>query len=91
MKTITRTIYVASDGREFSDQTKCAQYEADGCVEFQPIPKYADHLPLDDRNFHFYVQGDGSGYYATAYKMSRVSLRSSNHPSWATHLVYFGK
>lgn len=27
IKTITKTVYVASDGREFEDETKCLTYE----------------------------------------------------------------
>lgn len=92
MKTTTRTIYTAEDGREFHDEAKCQQYEADGCVELFPLPGYGEHGPITDARLMYWVMnGDGSGYYATATKMSRIDVHPTTHPAWATHLVYFGK
>ena len=91
MKTITRTIYVADDGAEFLDQQKCRKYEDDGCVDMKPIPEYCDKYPLTEQNVRMLCGGDGSCYYATNTQMSRITPRSTQHPKWATQLVYFGK
>lgn len=91
MKTKTKTFYIATDGREFTDKAKCEQYEADGCVEFEPLPGYGDHFPLTERDLRWMLSGDGDCCYATATKMSLVPARCAPHPDWATHLIYFGK
>jgi hypothetical protein len=85
-----KTIYVATDGERFDEQSACEQYEADGCVHFRPIPDYCDHF-LIAGNIEAYLGGDGSLYYATDTRMSRISPTRKPHPAWATHLVYFGK
>jgi hypothetical protein len=87
----THAVYIAADGRRFDDQKACEQYEADGCVEFSRIPKYCDHVPITDQTLSWMITGDGSCYYATATRMSRISAHPAPHPKWATHLVYFGK
>ena len=86
-----RTIYIAEDGKEFSDPVACKKYEDDGCVSLSKIPKYCDHFLLNPENLNFVLNGDGSGYYATETKMSRICPSTLGHPKWATHLVYFGK
>lgn len=85
------TVYEAQDGKRFSSEKKCLDYEADGCVEFRLIPKYGDHVPLTESELRWMLHGDGSCYYATSERMSRVFAHSAPHPDWATHLVYFGK
>lgn len=86
------TVYQAKDGRRFDDKADCEQYEADGCVEFFPLPDYGDHSPItDERNVYWAMNGDGSGYYATATRMSRERVGRAPHPAWATHIIYFGK
>lgn len=89
MKTIT--VYEATDGKRFATPSACEKYEADGCVEFEPLPDYGDHLPLTVDNLRWMISGDGSAYYATADKRSRISIHATRHPAWATHLIYFGK
>ncbi len=89
MKTVTK--YIAEDGREFSLKGACQRYEADGCVEFKPIPDYGDHVPLTEKALRWMLGGDGDCYYATATKTSRCRAKSCDHPDWATHLMYFGK
>lgn len=91
MKTVTETIHIASDGKRFHDRAKCEQYEADGCVEFEPIPDYGEHVPITEENIRWMCGGDGSCYYATATKRTKIRAGGSTHPEWATHLVYFGK
>lgn len=90
MKTITRTIYVASDGEEFHDEAECLQYEADGCVHMKAIPNYGEHRPYDEKTFRWMMSGDGDCHYATATKMEREPA-GRTRPAWATHLIYFGK
>lgn len=87
----TLTIYVAEDGEEFYNQDECERYEAAGCVHFEPLPKYGDHVPLTKDALRWMLSGDGDCYYATATHRSRKRARGSAHPKWATHLVYFGK
>ncbi len=91
MKTITRTVFVAEDGAEFGSESACQTYEADGCVHMAKLPTYGDHAPLEDSALRWMLSGDGNCYYATASKMSRILAGSSNHPAWASHLIYFGK
>lgn len=91
MKELHLTVYEASDGKRFNTVDECKQYEADGCVELTPLPDYGDHMPLTNENLRWMSQGDGSCYYATATRMSRRRPSRSDHPAWATHLVYFGK
>lgn len=86
------TLYEASDGKRFHDKEKCEQYERNGCVEFMPLPDYGDHSPITDQSaLHWALMGDGSGYYATETQMTRIRVRSGDHPAWATHIIYFGK
>lgn len=89
MKEVTR--YVAEDGREFVSAAECQQYEADGCVEFRPIPDYGEHVPITDEDLAWMIGGDGSCYYATADRVSAQYASTPPHPKWATHLMYFGK
>lgn len=91
MKIITETVYVATDGKRFRTQAKCEQYEADGCVELSILPAYGTHIPLTESDLGWMLNGDGDCYYATATQMSHVSARHAPHPTWATHLIYFGK
>jgi len=91
MKIETRTIYIAEDGTEFSEQSKCEKYEKDGCVHLTKLPKFGDHFELTPELVDQLMHGDGSLYYATADRMSRVTPHRAPHPEWATHLVYFGK
>lgn len=91
MKKKTVTYYEATDGQEFDTEAKCLQYEADGCVKLEAIPKYADHLPINDPGARWMLSGDGSCYYATATKRSRIPAGRGTPPTWATHLIYFGK
>lgn len=91
MKKITRTVYVATDGKEFDTAAKCKRYEADGCVELKPLPDYGGHMSLTEQKLRCYLGGDGDCYYATATKLSRVRAHGAPHPEWATHLIYFGK
>lgn len=87
----TVTFYVAADGTEFTDPKKCKQYEADGCVELFPLPKFGEHVPLTDEALRWLCGGDGDCYYATAAKYSHKRPCTPPHPIWATHLIYFGK
>lgn len=91
MTIITRKVYVADDGEEFTSAKQCSEYEANGNVTLVPLPNYGDHGPITGRVFWRALNGDGSGYYATETKMSRERVRRDNHPAWATHVVYFGK
>jgi len=85
------TAYIAGDGKTFWTEKECRKYEADGCVEFEPLPKYGDHVPISDKALMWMIGGDGSCYYATETRLSRVHAHRAPHPEWATHLVYFGK
>lgn len=88
----TKTIFIATDGRRFDDSEECQKYEADGCVFFEPLPKYGTHVPITKEALSWMCDGDGDCYYATATKLSRESAsRGETHPEWATHLMYFGK
>lgn len=91
MKTIRLTRYEASDGELFSNKSDCLKYEADGCVDLKELPDYGDHFQLTEKVLQRMMDGDGSCYYATATKMSRIRPHRAPHPAWATHLVYFGK
>lgn len=87
----TKTIYIAQDGECFDKQSECEQYEADGCVHFESLPNYGQHLPLTPERLAWMRAGDGDCYYATATKMTHREARHGPHPDWATHLIYFGK
>lgn len=89
MKKVTR--YCSHSFFDANSLPLLATYEADGCVHFEPIPDYGDHVILNNENLNWMLWGDGSCYYATATKRSRITTHSGNHPAWATHLVYFGK
>lgn len=91
MKKITRTFYRATDGEEFDSKEQCLKYESDGCVELESLPKYGDHVPITEKALNWMLNGDGDCLYATATKRSRISAHRAPHPSWATHLIYFGK
>lgn len=85
------TLYEAKDGKRFETECECLKYEKDDCVEFRAIPKYGDHVPITDSALVWMLNGDGSCYYATSERLSKVSAHRAPHPAWATHLVYFGK
>lgn len=84
-------VYIAEDGKEFNTLEGCRKYEADGCITFEPLPSYGDHVPLTDNALMWMLDGDGSCYYATANRRSRTRAHRAPHPAWATHLIYFGK
>lgn len=84
-------VYIAKDGEQFGTATECRRYEKDGCEYFEPLPKYGDLYPLDQQTLAWMLKGDGSGYYATAIRRSRRMIGLGPHPTWATHLIYFGK
>lgn len=94
MKIITRTVYVAEDGKEFSDEGRCAQYEKDGCALLRPIAHWMDTpIPISDaKAWEWMLNGDGDLCYATEHKVSDQEVsRYGEHPKWATHVIYFGK
>ena len=45
-KTIEQTVYVANDGREFTNRTDCVRYDAQNCL-FKDV-KAGDHILLSD-------------------------------------------
>ncbi len=85
------TIFVAEDGKQFSNAADCIEYEANGCVNLRPIPSYCDHVPLTEEALRWMLNGDGDCYYATNGARSDKLAHHSPHPEWATHLAYFGK
>lgn len=89
MKTIL--LYVAEDGREFPTENECLEYEAAGCVSFSALPGYGEHVPISQSSLQWMLSGDGSCYYATATHRSDKHAHAAAHPTWATHLIYFGK
>lgn len=91
MKIETRTVYIAEDGEEFNRKSDCVRYERNGCVDLIPLDDFGEHQPLEAATLHWMLNGDGSCYYATATKQSRITAGCGPHPVWATHLVYFGK
>jgi hypothetical protein len=84
-------LFEAHDGKQFTSEDQCAEYEANGCVEFYTLPGYGEHVTLTEQQLNWMIGGDGSCYYATASKMTRIRPHKAPHPSWATHLIYFGK
>lgn len=91
MKIETVTYYVATDGERFTDEEECRKYEADGCVEFEPIPDFGDHVPISEKGSDWLLDGDGSCYFATKTHYAPRLVAGDDKPEWATHYMYFGK
>lgn len=75
--------------------------EAFETPELTPFPEYGLVMTLEDfledvRN-HSFVDGDGSGSYATSAGRSKMTVYPSDitsgkmPPAWATHVVWFNK
>lgn len=64
-------------------------------VEFEPLPGYGDLFTVaefaNDVKHGMFIPDDGSGYWATATQMSRLSVWRHEKPDWATHVAWFNK